>query len=557
MPRRVETTRSFTMKKQLLIAGIAAAGLMGGIASAGELYNINASEQYVSVPTAFIHQFAIADCAQSNGGIATGQELDPTLDVLALTGDPATRDILLDIALSADPAAPIDTTRVGTCEEHGQVAAEAWANGADNNTSNDGSAFFAGTGSQAGGVDGDGNIIGTEFVPQYDSSPTSGYRLPNSMNAFASLNQDGTAGDQNSASLPTAWTSQLVYDGDLPLTAPTSIAGATDLRKRDEWVDQILIGYIATGDNFAMNFRSSLTFGDDTYNPDSKGSTIDRSADGSEFPANGADFKRSEDCLTDIAACATIIDQRLEQGDTDMENYYDNARHAAGDADLYTNNLLAPVGSERLMSAFQQTFSAVGNVGNMTSTTGDLDNTGGTSPNGFEDFAESSTARRQAQNVEQNMEGFFYSCLNCNIGNEHSFSAPKKLTMQSWLVDNPTITSIIHTRAATQTNRRSGAFNYDTDKDGWIDFSEFDGVTTQTIDLVEGGLPSVVNDGKTRTTRNPNDETQIVYQDCPTDGSFVPCPHDHQNIDQPEHQLENNPEHKPTGSSTASSITGN
>ncbi|MFQ5454660.1 MAG: hypothetical protein ACE5EA_00475 [Nitrospirota bacterium] len=209
-----------------------------------------------------------------------------------------------------------------------------------------------------------------KFVPSFDSTPASGY----SMNTLFGVGQG----------LPSAWLNVLNTTPYAPLTVP-------DNPKRTEWVDQIVIKYTSSG-NFAQNFRSQLTFGD----------SIDFS--------NG-NIYRSSTCAANVAQCKTIVDQRIEQGDQDMEG---------------------TAGSKDIRQVFQQAFAATSGP---NTTSDPLINEG--------------AVVRFGQNIEQNVEGFFYSCLNCNLNNEHAFSVPEKLLFQNWPVV-PTITSIIHGSASTQ-----------------------------------------------------------------------------------------------------------
>lgn len=340
--------------KGILTGMVVAVGLMGSTAMASETYTINASEMYKN-GDAFVHKFATEDCTAS-------------------------------------------VSTMGTCNEHGMHAVMKWAN----------DTFFDGMGDSS---------LGTGMVPGYDASAGGGYDLSGNFNAFATVDSP-TSGQLLSLSLPADWVAALRTNGSAPLTAPTSINNVTEMEEREMFIDQILIGYVETGDSFAMNFRTQLTFGDSNYNP----------------RMDADNFTRTDCAGAMMAAnCATIIDQRLEQGDTDMENLIGDGNYG-GDA-------ASSQGDERIISAFQQNFSAVGNVGNVSNT-----NTEGMGGMGM----------TQDQNIEQNMEGYFYSCMNCSITkNDYAFSAPKKLTLQTWMVDNPDITSIIHTQEATQTNRRS------------------------------------------------------------------------------------------------------
>ncbi|MFQ5456493.1 MAG: hypothetical protein ACE5EA_09890 [Nitrospirota bacterium] len=230
-----------------------------------------------------------------------------------------------------------------------------------------------------------------EYVPQFDDTEGSGFTSQLQKSAFA-VGQG----------LPSAWLTVLINTApDSPLTTDAFDSG--DLN-RTEWVDQIVIKYSASS-NFVQNFRSQISFGD----------SVD---------ASNGQINRSATCATSVEKCLALIDQRLEQGDQRLES----------------GNTI-----EDLRYAFQQAFAATSGI-NLTT-----DPDGGTS---------NATVNRgeetgMGQNIEQNMEGYFYSCLNCNGAagpdSSHAFSPPVKLTYQTWPT-RPKITSINHGKTADQTS---------------------------------------------------------------------------------------------------------
>lgn len=342
--------RIFSFSTLTVIVLAVAVAMNINISIASETYTVNTSPGYLPLQESFVHDFATSD------GV-----------------------------LSACTAS-IDST--GDCDSWGAASVSAWIN----------DTFFAGMG--------DGSVS-TSFVAGYDARANSGYQLPATFNTFSTLDNP-TQGELLSTSLPADWVTALRVEGEgsSPLTAPnstTSIKGEDNPNQRETYIDQIVIGYISTGDNFAMNFRASLTFGDSNYNPSSS--------------YDGENFKRDLDCKDDHESCATILDQTLEQGDTDMEAKADGKS------------------SKRVLSAFQQTFSAVGNAGNVSSSATD------------------SVGAGQAKHLSQNIEfaaSFFYSCMNC--GTDVIPPPAKSLLYTDPLI--PTISSIIHSYAATQTNSR-------------------------------------------------------------------------------------------------------
>jgi hypothetical protein len=254
-------------------------------------------------------------------------------------------------------------TNTGNCETFGALAVSAWLD-----------QEFMGAG---------GN-----FVP--DGNDTVNSSEDGSFTTQMTKSQFGVGNG-----LPTAWLSELLLAPDSPLTANDTVT--LDAAEREEWVDQIAIGYVKSN-QFAQNFRASITFGDSKLDD----GNINR-----------------DGCRSDVTTCKSIIDQRLEQGDTGM--------NAAGQ------------GTSEVTQAFQQAFGATSGP----NTTTDPDFAGG--------HASSGTKSGMGQNIEQSAEGFFYSCLNCNEGSEHAFTPPEKLAYQTWPT-RPTITKINHADSTSQFN---------------------------------------------------------------------------------------------------------
>jgi hypothetical protein len=186
--------------------------------------------------------------------------------------------------------------------------------------------------------------------------------------------------------LPSAWLSQAVANTYI---TPWGATGGT----WTDWVDQIAIGYVASSD-FAQNFRVQI-------------------ASGNTWNKNTGEIVRSGTCITDGRTCNSLIDQRLEQGDANQD------------------------GGAESKQAFQQSFGATAAPSRSTNPTVSY-NEGTNSVIGI------------GQNVEQSGEGFFYSCMNCNLSNEHAFTPPEKAIHQTWPT-RPKITQIRHADAATQT----------------------------------------------------------------------------------------------------------
>jgi hypothetical protein len=227
--------------------------------------------------------------------------------------------------------------------------------------------------------------------------------------------------------LPSAWLSKMKAMTHTAWWMDTLTAPSDGLSNRDEWVDQIAIGYVASSE-FAQNFRSSLNFGS-SWEKDTTG-----------------DIKRNAACTANVAQCVALIDQRIEQGDSDVEDKASNPlREDSGYA---------------FQTAFAGT-SGPNRYGN--STTGIVSGSpklGPASPGGSDctnptDAGMSACGQDEANNlsvnVEQSTEGFFYACMNCNANNnEHSFTPPNKLAFQTWPT-RPKITKINHADASTQT----------------------------------------------------------------------------------------------------------
>jgi hypothetical protein len=186
--------------------------------------------------------------------------------------------------------------------------------------------------------------------------------------------------------LPSAWLSQAVAD-----TYPAAWGAAGDTWT--DWVDQIAIGYVASSD-FAQNFRVQF-------------------ANGNDWNRETGEIVREGTCITDGRTCNALIDQRLEQGDADQD------------------------GTGESKQAFQQSFGATAAPSRSTNPTVS-----------YNDATNSEVGI--GQNVEQSGEGFFYSCMNCNLTNEHAFTPPEKAIHQTWPT-RPKITQIRHADSTLQT----------------------------------------------------------------------------------------------------------
>jgi hypothetical protein len=193
--------------------------------------------------------------------------------------------------------------------------------------------------------------------------------------------------------LPSAWLSQAVANTYI---VPWGTAGTS----WTDWVDQIAIGYVASSD-FAQNFRVQF-------------------ANGNDWNRETGEIVRSGACITDGRTCNSLIDQRLEQGDADQSQDGESKQ------------------------AFQQAFGATAAPSRSSNpTVSYLGGDNGTGSGGNNEVG-------LAQNVEQSGEGFFYSCMNCSLNNEHSFTPPEKAVHQTWPT-RPKITQIRHADSTLQT----------------------------------------------------------------------------------------------------------
>lgn len=305
-------------------------------------------------------------------------------------------------ALTGDPVTAVSA--VSTCKGLGQSAVNAWA---------------AGTGSDE------------SWIPKNDASTNSGYSLGSRFTAF----RTGSSNTAQSGSLPNNWLQLLEGNGNHSVTAYTGTATAGE---RAERVDQILIGFTTSGigGGFNQNFRTQLTFGIAGEEAIIQGIDAAAAAAALDCTLPGSTTTLGGGLATD---CVSYVDQRLEQGDTDMEGL-----HAIGTAGK--PKLGGGVGMLSAQ-AFQQEFAAMQIA--VTST-------------GFESLHVANTEAegvmsKDQQNVEQNQEGYFYSCLNCNSGiAQGSFTAPVKLEVNTWIgndMTNPTMTQINSMADATQTSR--------------------------------------------------------------------------------------------------------
>jgi hypothetical protein len=309
----------------------------------------------------------------------------------------------------------------GNCNAHGNNAVKAWLDEA-----------YMSSG---------GSATGTAYLFR-DTTDTSLGGAGSGAGPSTAWNNQGTLSQFNiGAGLPTNWlgtlraTSQLGNAATASLTAPSS-------SNRDEWVDQIAIGYVASSE-FAQNFRSQLTFGN-TRN------AANRHADGSIIRENTA----YSGCLTNEADCATMIDQRLEQGDSNPENGGEDSGYAfqqafAATSGPYTEAGLVSFGGN-ITASVGQTTSGGDKPTNIAGPGGSIDNAGCAGGDPECDYGSNDEANDNTQNIEQSTEGFFFSCMNCSVSNEHSFTPPKKLEFQTWPT-RPKITKINHADAATQT----------------------------------------------------------------------------------------------------------
>lgn len=259
---------------------------------------------------------------------------------------------------------------VQACQNHGKNAISAWING---------TAFSTGS-------------LESKFVPSFGNTSDSGYKI----NSVFGVGMG----------MPSAWLTTLKSspeNAESPITAPS-------LEERNQWVDQIVIGYTASNSSpFAQNFRSQLTFG----------TSVD--------PISG-EITRDPDCTANISICSALLDQRLEQGDPDMEDKVNNSDN------------------QNIKNAFQQSFAGISGP-NLRA-----DPRNGMTPDACvqtpgQDYG---CAQKIGQNIEQTAEGFFYSCLNCNQNNEHAFTTPEKLNFQTWST-RPKITVIKHADITSQT----------------------------------------------------------------------------------------------------------
>jgi hypothetical protein len=236
---------------------------------------------------------------------------------------------------------------------------------------------------------------GTNFMPGYSAEASGGYNTALTSSVFGVGN-----------GMPSIWISKLKQN------AADSLSPLAHGSARTHWVDMIIINYAASND-YAQNFRLGLTFGNDWNKETGEIVRAGACAGGGNQDPNST-YNAEENCNA-------LIDQRLEQGDQNM-------------------------GADDAGYAFQQAFGAISGP-NFTQTTGGQE-TNGTS--WFNEGAVADNGRAIGQNVEQATEGFFYSCLNCGVGDGHAFTPPDKLTYQTWPT-RPKITQIKHADAAFQT----------------------------------------------------------------------------------------------------------
>ncbi|MDH5527579.1 MAG: hypothetical protein OEY97_09765 [Nitrospirota bacterium] len=287
------------MNKKISIAvGAAAFAALGGVAVAADLNIINNTENYADPgnATGFLPIF-VDECSATANATSTSSGTVTMMQAMSTTG-------------------------VAACAAHGNHAMAGAAAGT----------FFA----------------GVEFVVPFNNTENSGYSTlldPGFDNGL--FNTDGTS---YFSGLNLGWSTIADADAnlggtpDIPMGMPTTASA----NQRNEWIDQIVVGYVISTDagtgavELKQNFRSELSW------------------------VGGA---------SDVSLAKVAVDQRLEQ----------------------QVNLLDPgVAFEASRQTFQQ---AIGTLGGSATT--QPDTTPGTE-NGL------------AQLVSQDIEGYLFSCLNCD-----------------------------------------------------------------------------------------------------------------------------------------------
>jgi hypothetical protein len=273
----------------------------------------------------------------------------------------------------------------GSCPEHGQVMVES----------------AAGVGGLNFWTDGDA-------VPVHSNTEASGYEMLNGIGDAFDNGLFRTDGTSYFSGLSLGWNTigdPLNNGPDLPMGAPTT-SGANE---REQWIDQTVIGYVETkldtnsnqGDGgegpttLAQNFRTSLTFTGGT---------------------------------TDITLASNHIDQRLEQM-VELTLGSNNVTPGNLFDDPADTGTVGDPGNKNEFEASRQTLQMAfaldagsnpagdGGAGLGSGTTTDPDQNN-----------EAHGPEQQGQLVSQDIEGFFFSCMNCDTaqlelaGTAHAFT---------------------------------------------------------------------------------------------------------------------------------------
>jgi hypothetical protein len=259
----------------------------------------------------------------------------------------------------------------GSCPEHGQTMVSLAANG--------------------------GFWTGGDAVPVHENNEASGYQMLYGIGDAFDNGLFRTDGTSYFSGLTLGWDTvgdALNNGPDLPMGAPTT-SGANE---REQWIDQTVIGYVETkldtdgnqgngGEGpttLAQNFRTSLTF-------------------------TGGE--------TDITLASNHIDQRLEQM-VELTLGSNNPNGTTGEPGN-ANEFEASRQTLQMAFALDAASNPAGDggagLGSGTTTDPDQNN-------------EAHGPEQQGQLVSQDVEGFFFSCMNCDTaqlelaGTAHAFT---------------------------------------------------------------------------------------------------------------------------------------
>jgi|GEM_PF-2197945 len=255
-----------------------------------------------------------------------------------------------------------------------------------------------------------------DAVPIFDATEASGYLMfsDEDGNKRGDAFDNGlfrTNGTSYFQGLNLAWgtVGDALQNGpDLPIGAPTWLGG--EQTNREVWIDQTVVTYV---DSTNQGTGVGVGAGNGEGGADLQGTTNLAQNFRSQLSWSGAD----------LATAGAQIDQRLEQmveltDGTDAGN--PGVTFSGASTGRNPNDNFGEASRQTVQMAFQQTASATSNVGTNDNTTTDPDVNNG-APGGGDAKPEPLIGSL----VSQDIEGFFFSCVNCDNeaqGVSHAFA---------------------------------------------------------------------------------------------------------------------------------------